>query len=277
MGVEEHIFPEEGDFGGDQLTEGFGGLGAGQILRQVGIGLVGGKEFDGQDLFKLFSAFQSLLGGVVTHGDVVFLVGAGGDVVHHGGQGEAFHVVEQAGLGVLGDHESAVEAGLGDQEVGVAGDGAVNEAVGAAFRHFGHHGGGDGGGVHFHADVGGVGIAGGDGQGFFRGAPGNGVVAAAGELVFQGFPDAVETFLGGAVELGHAAQRQGILQAVVQEMAADFGIAQDPEQLSRGFSLPALAPDTHHAGIEGLEGGLGDFQGHGGNQVGADHGLEHAV
>lgn len=62
-------------------------------------------------------------------------IAAGGGVVDGGGSGQHPHLVQQAGLDVLGDHQPGVQPRVFDAEVGIAGQGAVHNAVVAPLGH----------------------------------------------------------------------------------------------------------------------------------------------
>src|SRR6478735_2168991 len=91
----------------------------------------GGEHLDRDDPGQAVDGAAQLAGRRPAHRDVVLLHGAGGDRVDGGRHREALELGDDRGLGVLGDHVAAVDAGVVGQERRqpvVAG--LVEEAVG---------------------------------------------------------------------------------------------------------------------------------------------------
>ena len=70
------------------------------------------------------------------------------------------HLIQQAGLRILRDHQARIKARRLDAEPRISGQAFVNQTVISALRHLGKGSGGNAGAVHFDSHIGGVRIAG---------------------------------------------------------------------------------------------------------------------
>ncbi len=74
------------------------------------------QPLDGQDVGHVGDHGLQPACGEGGHGNMVFLVGAGGQRIHAGRVGQRLVFAGQGGGGHVGDHQAAVEAGIGRQE-----------------------------------------------------------------------------------------------------------------------------------------------------------------
>ena len=100
-----------------------------------------------------------LLGGVVAHVDIVLLVGAGGQIVDHGGVREDTQLALKTRGGVLDHHETVAEVGVLVEERRQLAHQAVEQAVDAAAAHFAQIRDRDAEAVGRHTGIGAVGVA----------------------------------------------------------------------------------------------------------------------
>ena len=144
----------------DFLHNSFSGCTPFNVGIQELLRLIGGKQLDGQDILQLFGCRASFFAGVVSHSHIVLLVSAGRRVVDGCGGSQNPHLIQQAGLRILRDHQARIKARRLDAEPRISGQAFVNQTVISALRHLGKGSGGNAGAVHFDSHIGGVRIAG---------------------------------------------------------------------------------------------------------------------
>ena len=86
-----------------------------------------GQQLDPNHGERVLGHAQQPPGAMGGHGDMVLLVGGGGDGVHAGRIGLLLVLRHQGGGGHLGDHEAGVEARLGSQEGRQAGQRRIDQ------------------------------------------------------------------------------------------------------------------------------------------------------
>ena len=215
--------------------------------------LGGADELDGQDALGVLEDAAQVEGRDRAHRDVVLLVGRGGDGVGRGRVRQHLRLRGQGGRRVLQDHEPRIEAGRGAQE----GRQPVVEARVEEQRHAPLADGaqlGDGqlGQVERQGHRLAVEVAAADDEAVTGRQGVLGHVAALGEderivgggvhLDVEDAVQVVQGVAGGAVDLRHAADRVGVLDAVAVGVvrALQLAVAQQPAQLGGGAHLAGV-------------------------------------
>ena len=143
VGGEGAVDCELGGLGAD-CGVGFLGEGAGLEGGEKVDALAGAEEFDSEDVAEVGEHALQAAGAAHAHGDVVFLVAAGGDGIDGVRSGEGFIFAGEGGGGDLRDHEAGVEARLGGEEGGEHAGEWVGHLLDAAFGDAAERGDGDG-------------------------------------------------------------------------------------------------------------------------------------
>ena len=232
---------------GDHLLDSGAALEAFLMTEVEGLG--GVEELDGEDALGVLAHLVALGGGVATHGDEVFLVLAAGDAVDAGGGAELLALADDAGGGILRNHEAAVEAGLGDEERGETAFG-VDELVGAAFADGTEFGDGDGEEVEYHGEGFAVEVTAGDDHVLV--GQDDGVVGGGVDFGLNHGGNVADGVLGGTVHLRGAAEAVGILHVL---FVATDDLATVEHLAHGGGSLQLALVGAHHveALVEGLD------------------------
>ena len=79
------------------------------------------------------------------------------------------------------------------------------------------------------------------------------------------------------MELGDAAEGQGILDPAAFCGGDHLGIGQQVPDVFRRFGLIRMGPDRHHPGVEGIHHPLEDLQAHSPHHIGGPGRLEHVI
>ena len=189
-----------------------------------------------------------LLGGVVAHVDIVLLVGAGGQVVDHGGVRKDAQLALKTRGGVLDHHEAIVEVGVLVEKRRQLAHQAVEQAVDAAVAHFAQIRDRDAEIVGRHTGIGAVGIAAHQRD---RAA----VLFIEDERVVDGRVEldserrlrVLDGLFDRAVELRHAADGQRVLHAVATVALKHGAVLQNGADVGRGIDLVGVRAHGHQA------------------------------
>ena len=189
-----------------------------------------------------------LLGSVVAHVDIVLLVGAGGQVVDHGGMRKDAQLALKTRGGVLDHHETVVEVGVLVEERRQLAHQAVEQAVDAAVAHFAQIRDRDAEVVGRHTSIGAVGIAAHQRD---RAA----VLFIEDERVVDGRVEldserrlrVLDGLFDRAVELRHAADGQRVLHAVAAIAIKHGAVLQNGTDVGRGVDLVGVRAHGHQA------------------------------
>ena len=189
-----------------------------------------------------------LLGGVVAHVDIVLLVGAGGQIVDHGGVREDTQLALKTRGGVLDHHETVVEVGVLVEERRQLAHQAVEQAVDAAVAHFAQIRDRDAEVVGRHTGIGAVGVAAHQRD---RAA----VLFIEDERVVDGRVEldserrlcVLDGLFDRAVELRHAADGQRILHTVAAVTLKHGAVLQNGADVGRGVDLVGVRTHGHQA------------------------------
>ena len=189
-----------------------------------------------------------LLGGVVAHVDIVLLVGAGGQIVDHGGVREDTQLALKTRGGVLDHHETVVEVGVLVEERRQLAHQAVEQTVDAAVAHFAQIRDRDAEVVGRHTGIGAVGVAAHQRD---RAA----VLFIEDERVVDGRVEldgerrlrVLDGLFDRAVELRHAADGQRVLHAVATAALKHGAVLQNGADVGRGVDLVGVRAHGHQA------------------------------
>ena len=210
--------------------------------------LGGVEELDGKHPLGVLADVVALGGGVASHADKVLLVLAAGNAVDTAGGAQLLGLAHNGGGGVLRNHETAVETGLGDKERRQTALG-VDELVGAALADGSELGDGDGQEVEHHGKGLAVEVTAADDHVLV--GKNDGVVGGGVDLGLDNADNISYGVLGGSVHLRGATETVRILHMLL--VAADYlaalGVAAN--RLG-GLKLPFVG--THH--VKALEEGL---------------------
>ena len=214
------------------------------------------EEFDGQYSFGVLGDAVGLGRGVASHADEVFLVLTAGYAVDAAGGAQLFGLAGDGGCGVLRDHETAVEAGLCDEEAWKASF-CIDELVGTAFAYAAQFGEGDGEEVEHHGERFSMEMASGDDEVFI--GEDDGVVGSGVDFGFDDRSYVSDGVFCSAVDLRGTTEAVGVLYMffVASNQLAAFGIF-----ANSGGSLQLAFVGANHverfkegldASVEGVE------------------------
>jgi len=215
-----------------------------------------GEEFDGDDLADVFGNGIEFAGGKRGHADVIFLVSAGGEAIDAGRMGIRFVFADQSGGGDVGNHESAIEPGVGREKRGEIAEGAIDEEGDSAFGKATDFGAGNGEAIGGEGDGFGVEVA--AAQNISRFGEDEGVIGDAVGFDMKDSGLGVDLLEDGTHDLGLATQGVGVLNAVVvfEVARADFGALEKIAVELCNVDLFLMSADFMNAWIEGGVGAL---------------------
>jgi hypothetical protein len=260
-----------GSGSGDGLAQQlqYGGGGRGGLQRRTHVeGARTGEDLDRDDAGQPVDGAPELAGGGPSHGHVVLLHRARGDRVDTGGGGEALHLRDDRGLGVLGDHVARVDPGVvGEERRQAVVARLVEEPVRAALGDRGDVGRCDGEEVEHVGDRGAVEVA-------VRldaaVVEDDRVVDGRVELARRDRRGVVHRVAGRSMDLRRAAERVGVLDAVAVGAPVagdDAGVGEDPPEVLRRGGLAGVGPQGLEVGGEDPVGAELGLDRHGGRDV----------
>ena len=218
----------------------------------------GGHQLDRDDPGEPVDRPTQLAGSRPAHGHVVLLHRARRDRVDAGGDGQPLELRDDPGLGVLRDHQAAVDAGVVREEGGqVVVARPVQEPVAPALRDRGHVGRHDREEVEHVGDRRTMEVA----VGLHPARPvgraardqHHRVVDGARELAPRDRGGVLHGVACGTVHLGRATQGVGVLDPVEAVLAVarhDAGVGEQPGQVAGRQSLPHLRSQGLEVGRE---------------------------